>query len=133
MEDIDINLITKWLKSEFSDLQAAYLFGSFASGQQRPSSDVDIAILIPRKIPAYDLWNKAQELAILLNRDVDLVNLISANTVFQNEIIQHGKLIFVGDDVKRFNFECYVIRSYLDFMPARNTIIEHMKKGNQNG
>lgn len=59
------------------------LFGSVLTEQMRPDSDVDIAFYGTNKLTDYELFMLTQELASLIGRDVDLVNLDKASTVFQ--------------------------------------------------
>lgn len=125
MTELNRPLIEKWLVKEFPDIIAAYLFGSYAKNEARSSSDVDIAIYIPRIIPPYELWDISQELAIALNINVDLINLLSAKTVFQYQIITTGKLLLSKDDRQRVAFESFVIRSYFDFNIARQRLIKN--------
>ena len=129
MKNIDIAIIQKWLHENFPNLQGAYLFGSHATGNARADSDIDIAILIPELIQPYLLWDKAQELAILLHKDVDLVNLIAANTVFQFQIVSTGQRFITNDQSACESFESYVLRSYFDFMIKRSKIIDNYIDG----
>lgn len=117
-------LVEKWLLKQFPDIIAAYLFGSHARNEARPSSDVDIAIYVPRKIPPYELWEISQDLAITLGCNVDLVNLLSAKTVFQYQIISTGKLLISKNDMQRVTFESFVLRSYFDFNITRQQLIK---------
>ena len=52
----------------------AWLFGSYARGEQTPLSDVDILVVLDRSQPIglkfFGMWN---DLEILLDRSVDLV------------------------------------------------------------
>ena len=52
----------------------AWLFGSFARGEETPQSDVDILVLMDHTKPIglkyFGMWNALEE---LLNRKVDLV------------------------------------------------------------
>jgi predicted nucleotidyltransferase len=124
MQELNLELIRTWLVSQFPDIIAAYLFGSYASGEALESSDIDIAIVLPRKIPPYDLWNHSQELAILLNQDVDMINMTFANTILQFQIISNGKLILSLNDEKRMALENRAILNYLDFTEARQRVIQ---------
>lgn len=59
------------------------LFGSAANGTLREDSDVDIAFLSSKNIEDYDIFMLGQELAEKLERDVDLIDLKKAYTVFK--------------------------------------------------
>ena len=52
----------------------AWLFGSFARGEETPLSDVDILVVLDRSRPIglkfFGMWN---DLEVLLDRSVDLV------------------------------------------------------------
>lgn len=52
----------------------AWLFGSFARGEETPLSDVDILVVLDRSKPIglkfFGMWNDLEK---LLDRDVDLV------------------------------------------------------------
>ena len=52
----------------------AWLFGSFARGEETPLSDVDILVVLDRSKPVglkfFGMWNDLEK---LLGRDVDLV------------------------------------------------------------
>jgi len=50
------------------ELKKAYLFGSFAKGNERPDSDIDIAIVIGKM----DDFFAVQMLLMRLRRDIDL-------------------------------------------------------------
>src|SRR5690554_988804 len=69
------------------------LFGSAAKQQLRENSDIDIAFLSQTSYSPYEIFMKAQELADLLGRDVDLIDFRQASTVFKAQIVSHGKLL----------------------------------------
>ena len=50
------------------ELKKAYLFGSYAKGNQRPDSDIDIAVVIGKM----DDFFAVQMLLMRLRRDIDL-------------------------------------------------------------
>ena len=68
------------LKTQLSGIAAMYgashlrVFGSVARGQERPDSDVDFLVELPR---GYDLFKQriplAQELSDILHRKIDLI------------------------------------------------------------
>lgn len=104
-------------------VQGVYLFGSFASEYERPNSDIDIAILGEALPSAVELWNLAQELARELHRDVDLVDLRTANTVFRYQIIAEGKRIHTADELYCDRFELQVLSCYYRFSESRRDLI----------
>jgi len=55
-------------------IEKAGIFGSYARGEQKKSSDVDILIKTPKKIDLYDFIGIKQELEDALHKKVDLVD-----------------------------------------------------------
>ena len=50
-------LMLQLLQQRLPNLLAVYLFGSQASGQATPSSDVDLAVLMPGYLDPIELWD----------------------------------------------------------------------------
>lgn len=132
-KSLNIEPIKNWLLQQFPTLQGAYLFGSLATGFANNESDLDLAILVPDPIDNYTLWEKAQELSLLIKLEVDLVNLISANTVFQFQIISSGKRIFCKEKYICDLFETFVFSSYVGLNESRKKIIDDYILRNKNG
>ena len=68
----------KWCVSLQQEIQAAYVFGSAAKGRTRPGSDVDVAVLVDRRVRparllAYRLRLMAELGSALHRSDVDVV------------------------------------------------------------
>ncbi len=59
-----------------------------------------------------------------LKRDVDLVNVRMVNTVFQNEIIEQGRLIYSRDEYAVDVFEMQVLSGYQKLYEERAGILE---------
>lgn len=73
------------------------LFGSFAKGIVRADSDLDLAYFARRELSPYDRFILAGELAMIINRDVDLVDIKQIDTVFTMQIFEQGIPIYVQD------------------------------------
>ena len=65
-------VIAEYFKTQ--PVEKAWLFGSFARGEETPLSDVDIIVLLDRSKPVglkfFGMWSDLEK---LLNRNVDLV------------------------------------------------------------
>ncbi|MFB7142128.1 nucleotidyltransferase domain-containing protein [Gottfriedia sp. NPDC056225] len=104
------------------------LFGSAADERMRPDSDIDLAYLSDTKLSNYERFILSQELANLLNNNVDLIDLNTSSTVFQAEIIHNGKVIYCSDIERRINFEIKVLKMYAKLNEERKEIIDDIKK-----
>lgn len=101
-------------------LAAAYLFGSFARGEQRDGSDVDVGLLYTTP-PASTLnaqpFLAAAELESLLGRRVDLVVLNAAPVDLVHRVLSHGRLILEPSRAARIAFEVRARNDYFDLLP----------------
>ena len=122
---VESNVI-KGLSSYFESkggIDAVYLFGSYATGDENKRSDVDIAVLMKDdKEASMDLQsNLSSELMKLLNADrVDVVFLNNATTLIRYEIIRDGKLLYASRQFDEVEFKCKVIMGYLDMEHIRD-------------
>lgn len=111
------------LKLSLPDTQLIYLFGSRADNSYKPSSDWDIAVLGTGKLDNVQRWELAQELASLLNADVDLVDLLSTSTVFNMQVVSKGQLLYGDINIKDV-YETKVYSMYGRLQESREDIIE---------
>jgi predicted nucleotidyltransferase len=118
-----IEVLPFLLKSKLDGIKAIYLFGSHASGLVTEESDIDIAILMGKKIAPVQRWQIESELANELSSDVDLVDLLNASTVMQNQIIQQGICIYDDDNSACF-FEIQVMSMYQHLNEERADILK---------
>ncbi|MGM0472116.1 MAG: type VII toxin-antitoxin system MntA family adenylyltransferase antitoxin [Bacillota bacterium] len=116
-----IETIKDFLIAELSP-SLIYLFGSVAQDKERPTSDIDLAFLADTTIDHYHLFLLANKLADKLQREVDLIDLQQASTVFKAQIIQ-GELIYVNDQQLKQEFELQVLRQYAKLNEERAEII----------
>src|SRR6185437_9681439 len=94
---INVNLILEIIKQKIPGLQAVYLFGSTGTSYETSESDLDIAILASTCLAPLQKWHLSQEIALLIKRNVDIVDLKEASTVLRMEIISTGKRIYCRD------------------------------------
>jgi predicted nucleotidyltransferase len=106
------------------DVVAVYLFGSEASGETLPDSDLDIAVLTRAPVGPVQRWDLQERLASLVHRDVDLLVLGSASTVMRMQVVQNGRLLFDADPTARGEFEAMVFSDYARLQSERRAIIE---------
>lgn len=119
-----MNKISSLLSKEIPDLKAVYLFGSFAKKNTRQDSDIDIAVLPAKPIKKADIFLLSQQLSTMLHRDVDLIDLLSASTVFRFQIISTGKRIYCSDANQCAFFEMLAFSMYFRFNEERKALLE---------
>jgi len=106
------------------DVAAAYLFGSLAEGRAAPRSDVDIAILLGGDPDSDRIWERRLALWDALERftdcKLDLIILNQSPPLLQNEVLQHGRLLYEGDRAARVEFEVRAGKVYADLKPMND-------------
>lgn len=100
-------------------LQAVYLFGSEARGEDRPDSDVDLAFLARSSPDPVRTFEAAQDLAAAIGRDVDLVDLARSSTVLRVQVIERGRRILTRDPLAAARFEMYALSDYARLQEER--------------
>lgn len=93
-------------------LLGVWLFGSQARGAGRPDSDVDLAVLVRRPLPPEAVFEAAQDLALALRRDVDLVDLSRAPGVLRAQVVAGGRCLHAADPAAVAAFEMYALSDH---------------------
>lgn len=111
----------------------AYLYGSYATGNVHPFSDLDIGVYID-DLP--DVKNLELELSLSLEIDAKIgtgvrteVRIINnLPLVIIGNIVTEGRLIYSINENVRIDFETSVRKAYFDFLPVirkyQNTYID---------
>jgi len=120
--------IVSFLTERIPDLIAIYLFGSSVQGTPGLESDIDLAILPVQPLNPLERWNLAQDLANLLKREVDLVDLRKASTVMRMQVISLGQYLYESNRQERDRFEDYVFSSYARLNEERKEIIKKVQE-----
>ena len=109
------------LKGAGAEVVAAYVYGSVARGEARPSSDVDIALLFrserPRTLEGLGLGLEAQ-LERALGVPVQTVILNEAPVDLVHRVLRDGRVILDRDRSARIRFEVRARNEYLDLLPV---------------
>jgi len=121
-----INIIKNILVHAFSH-HLIYIFGSTIKNRDRGESDIDIAILTDRKVDEYELFILSQKLADILKKEVDLIDLSKASTVFKIQIIKTGKLIYNSNNLKKMYFQMRTMKDYALLNEERQEVIDKIK------
>ena len=107
------------------------LFGSAATGRGfGPDSDIDLGFLCQRSPGKYDCFMLAQELAGILGRDVDLVDLGQASTVFKKEILAGSKFLYESDPIRAMDWRMRALKEYAKLNEERAPVLKARFKQN---
>jgi predicted nucleotidyltransferase len=120
------------------EIQAAYVFGSVATGRVRADSDVDVAVLIDRRIRrsrtlSYRLKLMADLGSALHRSDVEVVILNDAPPLLAHRVLSRGVLAFERSRSARVRFQVKTAAQYLDLIPMFETHIRYLKKNVRRG
>lgn len=95
-------------------VELAYIFGSTASGDRLKNSDVDLAVMLPRKLSSQARFKKRlgliADLTDRYRKDFDVVVLNDIESpIFNFSIIASRGLVYCPDELVALNFESRVL------------------------
>lgn len=127
LKNEDVNKIVEFLVEKLQP-NFVYLFGSFAKGEGREDSDIDVAIHVDGKIDEYELFTLANELSFIVKRDVQLINLKNISTVFSAQIVGTREIIYSIEENKRIEYEIRAFKDYAKLNEERKVVLDAIKK-----
>jgi predicted nucleotidyltransferase len=138
MDAAQLQVIVERLKSY--PVIFAYLFGSHASGNAGPLSDIDVALFVDERLSEearFDLRLRlSNELSSILEKTVDVIVLNDSPLSLHYEVIKQAKLLLCKDRERRINNEIHITSRYLDrrFYDKRRarTILKRLDRELQN-
>jgi len=99
-------------------VEVAYLFGSRATGQARPGSDVDIAVLATPGLGPAERLGLALALPDLFepaaHAEVDVVVLDEAPLPLRGRVLSQRVVLYSRDEPRRVRWESLTMRRFLD-------------------
>ena len=102
MEIADLKKAVAGYCEERSEIAACYLYGSYARGEARPDSDVDLAFLLDGAMPQSHYGDLRIDyygsLALLLRKELNILVMNAAGELVLGEILREGVRIFVRDE-----------------------------------
>ena len=107
------------LDSALPQAQAAWVFGSAASGRLRAGSDVDIAVMQEQRMGTEQHLALTEQLSSALQRDVDLIDFSRSTSVMHQQILTTGQRILCRDALAVDNYEAFCLTEYLHFNARR--------------
>ena len=117
-----IDAVLEGVLAQFPQITLAILFGSIASGRQRPDSDVDIAVSAAQPLRADEKISLTGMIAERTGRVVDLVDLRTASEPLLGQVLRHGRKI-LGSDKSYGELINRHLLEQADFMPYRARIL----------
>ena len=127
LSEKDKTIIVEYLK-EKTDPKFIYLFGSFAKGEGREDSDIDLAIYTDKKISPYELFIIASNLSFEVNRDVQIVDLKEIDTVFASQIVGNREELYSEDELLKANYNIRIFKDYSKLNEERQIILNAIEK-----
>ena len=127
---LDTGLIQKILAilSRFKQLKIAVLYGSFAKGTQKHTSDIDLGVAADNKLSVETLVEIQTALSNETSKEIDLIDLKSATGVVFKEALTTGKIILNKDSSLFAGILSRMLFEQADFEPLRNRVLEANRK-----
>ena len=119
--------IVEFLKKEFNP-KFIYLFGSFAKGEGREDSDIDLAIYTDEIISPYTLFIAASHLAFEVKRDVQIVHLKDISTVFAAQIVGTREVLYCEDEELMANYNVRTFKEYAKLNEERKIVLDAIER-----
>jgi hypothetical protein len=107
-------------------VRLVYAFGSHARNEAQPHSDLDVAVLLDRKLS----WHEESALRAKLMGSapkVDLVILNDAPPVLRYEIVSDGSCLLARDADEQAEFEVTSLSRFQDFQAVRRLQQEYLR------
>ncbi len=118
LSETQISRVVALLDERFG-LDALLLFGSEASESARADSDVDLAALFRRMPTAIDLLDAEDEVAALLGREVDLIDLAATSPILAMQVQRNGRCVFGVESSALAYFQATLPGRYEDLKRVR--------------
>jgi len=117
-----------------TDIVALYAFGSLATGDLKPLSDLDFGILVSVKLDKQERFDKHLDLIgkfneVLQTDEVDLIIMNDAPMRFSHTIFKSGELIHCGNSKELTDYIEKTVKLYLDFRYFRDAFDDTFLKG----
>ncbi len=114
------------IRAAMPDVQAIYRFGSTVAGADGPGSDLDLAVLGSQPIDPVVRFDLQEQLASVVRRPVDLVDLRAASPVMAMQVLAEGELLLDSAPEARGLFEDRAYGSYARLNEERRGILERV-------
>ncbi len=117
----ELNHLIKELKKD-KNVESAYLFGSYAEGNAREDSDIDIAVITKKNTT--DL--QKGKIAGNSSEKIDLSIFWDMPLQIRFRILSEGKLLFTRNKANLMKIKLSTMREYQDFRPVIDFYIKRI-------
>ncbi len=97
--------------SSINGVDAVYLFGSHATGKQKPYSDIDICVVTDSPITQ----DERSEILATSSKKIDIHILSDLPLYIQFRVFRDGRLLLVNSQQALLRARVEVVKRYLDF------------------
>lgn len=125
---VNLEKVSELVEEELPGLWALYLYGSLARPQPPPHADLDLAVLGAEPFPPEVLWSLAERIALLVHRDVDLVDVRRVPLPLRVEAIFRGVLLLDAYPQKRWAFEGRTLSAYARLNEERREVLQRIRE-----
>lgn len=116
------------IRQDVPGLVALYLFGSAASVGMRKDSDLDLALLAERAVDPQTLSSVRERVEQAAGRDVHLIDLRRASTVFRHQVVATGHVLLDRAPAAREFFEATAFSDYTRLNEERKGILDDVTR-----
>jgi uncharacterized protein len=109
------------------EVTLAFVFGSFARGNERADSDVDVAVQASRPLSVDARMALVGDLALATGRAVDLTDLRTVGEPLLGQILAHG-LRLLGDADAHGRLLSRHLIDAADFLPYAQRIVDERRR-----
>jgi len=102
---------------------ALWIFGSAVDGVLRRDSDLDLAVLMPEPLEPLRRFDAAQECAVRLGWDVDLVDLRAAPPALRAAVVGRGRRLMADDENAADWFAMLALSDYARLNEEREPVL----------
>ena len=121
------DVLIQTLQARVPNLLAIYAFGSRITGTAGPDSDLDLAVLVAGYAEPLALFDLAGDLADVAGCAVDLLELRTASTVMQYQILTTGQRWW-AKDAQAALFEAAVLSEKTALDTARANLLADIQQ-----
>jgi len=107
-----IKKITAELK-KIPEVKAVYLFGSYARGEEKPISDIDLCVITERDIPD----DTRAEILAHSWKDIDTSIIWDLPPVIRIRVFKEGKPLYIRDEIFNIRVKVETFKAYQDIKP----------------